>query len=57
MSNQDTRPAYLADLMDRVGITPRSLEGLDRAAIDNLAAGLNARPEHVQRAAKRWGLW
>ena len=57
MKKQDTRPAYLADLMDRAGISPRSLEGLDRAAIDNLAEGLNVRPEHVQRAAKRWGLW
>ena len=57
MKKQDTRPAYLADLMDRVGITPRSLEGLDRVAIDNLAAGLDVRPDHVKSAAKRWGLW
>ena len=57
MQSKDTRPAYLVDLMDRVGIIPRSLEGLDRAAIDNLASSLPVRPDHVQRAAKRWGLW
>lgn len=57
MSQQHTRPDYLVDLMDRVGIIPQSLEGLDRAAIDNLASGLDVRPEHVQQAARRWGLW
>ena len=54
---QDTRPAYLVELMDRVGIIPRSLEGLGREAITALARGMGADPDDVERAAKRWGLW
>ena len=54
---QHTRPAYLVDLMDRVGIIPRSLEGLGREAITALARGMGANPDDVERAAKRWGLW
>ena len=57
MQSKEPRPAYLVDLMDRVGIIPRSLEGLGREAITTLARGMGADPDDVERAAKRWGLW
>ena len=57
MQEQDTRPKYIADLMDLAGIQPRSIEGMSHTAMDAFARSMGVSPEDLERAARRWGLW